>query len=425
MKKHAPLILSLLLFWGLALQCYLTSLRENAGLLIYGLDDAYIHMAIAKNFAEHGVWGVTRHGFTSSTSSVLWTLTLALAYKAFGVIYALPYVLNVLSGSALLALADAILRRWIADFYRFFALFFLILGTPFAPLLAGGMEHLLQGLILLAFAWFSARALSEEAPRPWAGATGLMFALAPFVAFVRYECAFLALIVCMLLFLRKRWFQSVGLGLLVLVPVAIYGWVSHRHGWYIFPNSVLLKSGVMNPQAGDTLIGVLGQSAFSKLLDNPHLLFLTFLALATYVLRAATRVGTWEVRQNLLAIFIGGTFLHMQFAEAGWFYRYESYLMVVGIVATLAAWADFAPEFQSSVRGAYDRLPGSLALVLLSVLLLIPTIDRGLRAYVESTQAMNDRYLEHVMTARFVTEYYEDDVVVVNDIGAVCFYTEG
>jgi hypothetical protein len=426
MKKHSPLIFAVLVVWGLALQAYLTSLRENAGLLVYGLDDAYIHMAIAKNFAEHGVWGVTRHGFTSSTSSVLWTLMLALAYKAFGVVYSLPYLLNVVFASLTVVVADGIMRRWVTPgAYRFAALGFLILAAPFAPLITGGMEHTLQALILLAFAWCSARALSEEDSRPWAGWTGLMFALAPLIAFVRYECAFLALMVCILVFLRRRWFQSVALGLLVLVPVVIYGWISHRNGWYFFPNSVLLKSGVMNPEAGDTLLGIFGQSAFSKLVDNPHLLFLVFLALTTYALRAGTRAGAWEERQNFLLIFAGATFLHMQFAEAGWFYRYESYLMVVGIVAVTAAWSDFAPELRASIRGAYEGLPRNLTILFLTVLLLIPALDRGLKAYVESTQAMNDRYLEHIMTARFIKQFYEDDIVMVNDIGAVCFYTEG
>ena len=42
-------------------------------------------MAVARNLAEHGVWGVTRYEFTSSTSSLAWPLLLAAADLVVGV----------------------------------------------------------------------------------------------------------------------------------------------------------------------------------------------------------------------------------------------------------------------------------------------------------------------------------------------------
>lgn len=51
----------------------------------YALDDAYIHMAMAKNLAHHGVMGATRFEFTSSSSSPLWTLLLTVAFVVSGV----------------------------------------------------------------------------------------------------------------------------------------------------------------------------------------------------------------------------------------------------------------------------------------------------------------------------------------------------
>ncbi|MGH9386953.1 MAG: hypothetical protein ACRD2N_22015 [Vicinamibacterales bacterium] len=41
------------------------------GRLSYSLDDAYIHLAIAKNLARHGLWGCTPFHFSSSSSSLL------------------------------------------------------------------------------------------------------------------------------------------------------------------------------------------------------------------------------------------------------------------------------------------------------------------------------------------------------------------
>jgi hypothetical protein len=33
-------------------------LRQTNGHFVYSLDDPYIHLAVAKNLARHGVWGV-------------------------------------------------------------------------------------------------------------------------------------------------------------------------------------------------------------------------------------------------------------------------------------------------------------------------------------------------------------------------------
>src|SRR5579859_966505 len=80
-----PIILSSLVFLEILVAFVLASLSQNDGHLIYTLDDPYIHMAMAKNFALYNVWGITRYGFTSATSSPLWTFLLSLFYRVFGV----------------------------------------------------------------------------------------------------------------------------------------------------------------------------------------------------------------------------------------------------------------------------------------------------------------------------------------------------
>ena len=50
---------AILLLWSTAATVLVISLRMNHGHLIYTLDDSYILMAMARNFARHGVWGMT------------------------------------------------------------------------------------------------------------------------------------------------------------------------------------------------------------------------------------------------------------------------------------------------------------------------------------------------------------------------------
>ncbi len=433
MRHWTPLLLAVLTLLGLAFYEFRISLQENAGQLIYGLDDAYIHMAIAKNFAEHGVWGVTRFGFSSSSSSILWTLVLGLIYKVIGVSIYLPFILNVLCGVLALLVADLMLRGPLPHgFYRFLVLVLLMFITPFAPLLTSGMEHLMQVMVVLAFAGWSARAIANDDPRPMAGTAPLMFLSSLFVAFVRYETAFLALVVCILLFVRRRWFQAIALGLLVLVPIVIYGWISHAHGWYPLPNSVLLKSGVFQGGAGSSITQIFSMSGVSEFLGNPvhramdvpHLFFLGLLALVLYVLEARDGSNMWSDRCVLILIFVASLFLHLQFADVGWFFRYEAYLMALGVVGCAAMWAGHAPRLALAMKGKNAAYPFALGLSVLSILFVFPSLDRGFDAWVKAPQAMNDRYFEHVIPSQFVQEYYANDVVMANDIGALCFLTD-
>jgi hypothetical protein len=64
-----PLGLALLMLWVALASLLYISMRHNDGQFVYGLDDPYIHMAMAKSIALHHVWGIDGSGFTSSSSS--------------------------------------------------------------------------------------------------------------------------------------------------------------------------------------------------------------------------------------------------------------------------------------------------------------------------------------------------------------------
>jgi len=96
MARHWPVLAAIIILWCTVLLLLILSVRQNQGHLVYALDDPYIHMAIAKNFAQHGVWGVTRYEFSSSSSSLLWTVLLSAIYLIFGTNEIAPLVLNVI-----------------------------------------------------------------------------------------------------------------------------------------------------------------------------------------------------------------------------------------------------------------------------------------------------------------------------------------
>lgn len=69
------------------------------GHMVYVLDDAAIHLAMADRLAYDGTWGVVAGDFESASSSPLWTVITAAVIRATGPAAPwLPLALNVVAG---------------------------------------------------------------------------------------------------------------------------------------------------------------------------------------------------------------------------------------------------------------------------------------------------------------------------------------
>ena len=91
-----PLWFGLIVYWLLTYILLIAAMNNTHGHFGYPLDDTYIHMAIAKHFVNDGSWGVVQNVFSSSTSSPLWTLLIAITYKIFGVNDWTPFLSSLL-----------------------------------------------------------------------------------------------------------------------------------------------------------------------------------------------------------------------------------------------------------------------------------------------------------------------------------------
>lgn len=182
LRAHWPLTVSLATLWLAIAALLAASLAATDGHIVYALDDPYIHMAMAKNLAQHGVFGVTRYEFTSTTSSPLWTVLLALSFAAVGVRDAIPLLINVALATGVVILAYRIVdARSSSQLVTCGVLLCLIFLTPLPALVLSGTEHLLQTLLCLAFAWQTARIAA--APRQ--NISAWLYLLAPLASAVR------------------------------------------------------------------------------------------------------------------------------------------------------------------------------------------------------------------------------------------------
>jgi hypothetical protein len=423
-RGHWPLVIALGFYWITVLALMWQSVRLNQGHLIYPLDDAYIHMAIAKNASAHGVWGMTRYEFTSSTSSPLWTALLAAVYWASGVGEMAPLVLNVIFGSLIILVAYGLMRRngggAIGTCVVLLAVVFL---SALPALTLTGMEHTLHTLIMLLFMSSSATVMFWSRPVPLAHALRLT-TLAALLTTVRYEGFFALIAVVVLLLATRHRRVAAGVGAGGLLPPAIYGLWAMHHGSYALPNSVLLEA--LKGRLPAVTVKGFGQlllwwRGFNSMVENPYLLVLVAAALIVLIVLLAASAS--DERVFLIAIFIAVTLLHLEFATAGWFYRYEGYLVITGLIvlgATSSAWTAALRTWVGS------RLPSSIyaTAALLTLIVVSPIAVRAVHAMRQTVQATHNIFEQQYQMGLFVDRYYSGRVVAANDIGAITYFAD-
>ena len=425
-RKHWPLFVVLAALWLAVAGVAWKSSRENDGRLIYGLDDAWIHMAIARNVAQHGVFGVTRHEFNPSSSSLLWTFLLSGVYAAAGVQELAPLALNVVFATGLVVLVHFVLSsraaglspRWV-----FLVQVFLVFGGPVPAMVFIGMEHVLHALVAIAFTALAARELSREpgGPRGF-GWWGLLL-VCPLVATARYEGMFMGFVVFVLFLCRRRFAYGVVLGTLVMLPVVLFAAYSLRQGAHWLPNSLLKKGNIPDLSSARGVLVMLGGTAYRRCIRNPHVFFLVVAAAVGFALRYGRERGVWERGQVAAVVFVGTTLFHLQFSKVGeWFYRYDAYLVALGAFAI--GWT-LVRHLSASWTGLERaRLPQYAAVAFLAFFPAFLLVKRGGLSLRDTPRVMRDRYLGHYQYGQFVREHYPNGRIVINDIGAMTFFSD-
>ena len=399
------------------------SARQNQGHLIYAFDDAYIHMSMAKNFALHGVWGVTRHGFTSSSSSPLWTLLLSATYRLFGVNQVAPLILNLLSGllavaAAYFFLAKGSHRSWAVCG----ALFLLIVAAPLPALAMTGMEHSLHVALTILFATLSAGCLAQESPDTKQRI--LLLAMAPLLAASRYEGLFLVAVVGLLLLLRGRVVFALVLGAMASLPMMIYGALSVREGWFFLPNSLLLKTSAPGLASLDQVGELLGKAALRRLWESPHFLALVLPSLLAVIALSWQGKSPWKSLALWSNVsFLGAMLLHLQFVGQGWTFRHEGYLMAFGAVVLAGAAGEVLRDAPLPAM-TRQRLPGYLAAALVVALIGYPVGKKAAVAILQTPRATTNIYQQQYQMGLFLHRFYEGQSVAANDIGAITYLAD-
>ncbi|MEI6177194.1 MAG: hypothetical protein WCS43_09900 [Verrucomicrobiota bacterium] len=266
------------------------------------------------------------------------------------------------------------------------------------------MEHTLHAWAMVGLFAYLVRFLMGDKTRP-----GLIFLWALMAVGARYESLFALPPLLIWLALRGKWSTVFELAGGMALPVMGFAAYSLAHGGYALPNSLILKGNIA---------GAFHFHAFESLMEIPYLAVLASLLLMASLISLFSKEPNSKRLAWLPASVIVMILIHLQLAKLGWFWRYEGYLIILGILAMAPA---LAPS-QAWLR----RLPAALSLVIcvLLVFCCFPLFKRGNQAHCQITQAAGNIHDQQLQMAQVVRHLGKGARVAANDIGAVSFLTD-
>lgn len=423
--RHWPLAAVLVCSAAALVGLYAIIRKLCGGALVYGLDDAYIHLAIAANLVEHGTWGVNAGEFSSTSSSLSWPLVLAALRAVTGIGEHGPLVISAVLVVVILMRADVMLvrRTQLPPWARGVTLLALFVVTPMPELVFDGMEHLLH-------VWFALELLDRAS-------TGLatldegegsldriaLVALSFLSVTVRYEAVFLVGGIAALLAVRRRWGLAAAMVLAAALPIVVYGALASARGWPFVPTGLLLKTAVLEETVGEALRRMFNEFA-AKIPGALPLVAAVSAGLVANALRAPGRDRLERVDLHAMMLFGLAVVPHLVLANLGNLFRYEAYLYAGGIFAMAGPAYELARHLVSRVR---ERARPLLSTALLIVAVGLPgftVAQRGAAALLAAPLTSLDIHRQQIQMARFVERYYPREPVAINDIGTISYFTD-
>ncbi len=416
-------------------------LHYTHGIIAYPLDDTFIHLTLARNFALDHYWGITGNVFASASSSPVYTALLAVVFLIFGAHTVIPLLLNIIVGIILIWASQRwLIRQGLSGLSQLIILLLLIFLTPLPLIIISGMEHTLQLLFSFLFIFSFAEAVgwrevvapvfdakvmppSGKQPSrpvlPWT-----VYVYGALMVTTRYECLTILGMVCLILLFRRQWVAAVSLGAISILPIVLFGFYAMSKGSYFMPNSVLLKSNIPLNMWGIKMFFKedIWVKMFFPARDDYNFLSVQRLLLllplcALFFLPQVRRRADYRY---ILIVLTGATLGHIAFAYPANFPRYEDYLIGCSmlIMGTLVA------KYTRQLPMLLFKGAGWVASAVIGVLMLPFLIRSGL-VFQKSKQYCINTYEQQYQMAQFVHTYYDSTALAFNDIGAISFYSAG
>ncbi|MBK8551319.1 MAG: hypothetical protein IPL53_09780 [Ignavibacteria bacterium] len=422
-KPYIPLAIGIAVLMTILIFVFNECLNVTNGKFIYILDDAYIHLAYAKNIVVNNVSGITRYENSSSSSSPLWTLILVSIFYLTGVNEFIPLIINIVLSLVLITMLFFLFKRYrLCDLFITISLLTVIIVTPLAINIFSGMEHLLQAILAMLFIFVSVKDLVNDKTSNHKDNSydAYIYTLSAVLILLRYEDIILIGVISVLFIFKKNYIKAFLILLCGIIPVIIYGLVSVNNGGYFIPNSVLVKL-TLPESIGIFTGGNVSASLFNYININKKIIFLFIFSAVMFILQLKLKKKILSEMPVLLLIIISTICLQKVILPSS-FFRYDTYLIVTGIAINVIAINDYLSvkygikldfNFFKSSKFAFGLL------ILFSVYLIYKCSDSG-----KTITASKNIYEQQYQMSQFINKYYSGKEVALNDIGTVNFFAD-
>lgn len=402
LRRHLAFVIAAAVLLGLVGIELAAVMWLNNGVLVYTLDDPYIHLALAENIWR-GHYGVNLLEASAPASSIAWPFLLA----PFAGSASAPYLLFALNCSFAIAtllvcyrLLDRSLGRphpWLIAWL----LVLLTLATNVVGLVFTGMEHSLQLLLAATIALGLAEESDHGRVAPWLIAAIL---LAPLV---RYETLAVSFAALAYLALRRHVALAAWLLLATLLLLGAFSLFLVSLGLEPLPTSVLAKSDVAARQGH---LAPLAENLVASLRHDRGVL----LGVCLMVFLSRALLGT---QQRPLAVAGAlAIVMHLAAGQYGWYHRYEIYVWGFSVLLLIAL---FAARFEALLTGPSQR-GSAVKVAALAGIAVGVLCFRYLIGLSTIPLAANNIYEQQYQMHRFAVEFYRGPVAV-NDLGYVAW----
>lgn len=410
---YIAILVYLILFFGTLAYSYLKN-----SLISYPIDDVFIHSSIAKNFVQYQTWGVTSHGFSNTSSSLLYVLILSFGYLIFGVNMWLPFAINVFFSILLIyAIYKIYVKEKLSFTFTVISLAGLILVTPLAGISIFGMEHIMHGFFTIIFIYYLAKYLEllSEGKNTDKIFFIIILASAALVVASRYEGLFLIFTGAFLCLLKKQWKLAILIIFFGLLPISVLGLYALSQGSYFFPNSILLKRNSL-----DTVRNYILPN-FKEIISALWPFFVVAVTISiTYCFELYKRFRNrsfWKAESTTVFLFVSILIAHIAFARINKSFRYEAYLVITGIFTITIFFNKFL--LNKNLKGISKKIFFLVGLVFI----LGGTYIRGVTLTKKIIPAIKNIHDQQYEIASFLRQYYNNGSVAANDIGAITYFT--
>ena len=401
-----PSTVAVLIWLWLFAAEFVASLAQCDFRLVFTLDDAYIHLAVADQILSGG-YGVNAGEYSSPSSSIIWpyllALTEALHLGAFG-----PLLINGAAACAtVFALLRALEQSGLFDDandrpFGYLIALILIFNVSAVALPMTGMEHSVH--VWASVVTFVGLIAAARGRTP----TPLHFIALVLLPLIRFEgAAFACAAIAGFALLGHRRFAA-SAALVIVISLAGYFALMASRGLPLLPSSVLLKGYLANLDESASNLPALVKNMMRSITSSYGLrLILLGLALAG----CASWLRTERKAQVVCLTVLAAIAAHLVFGQYGWFNRYEVYIMAVAAAALLWAVAQLRPRLSA--------LQWSVMKIVLVVGLGVAAMPYATTALVTPIAA-SDIYEQQYQMARFAQSFYRR-AVAVNDLGLVAY----